>query len=73
MDDSETQRVLRDVAGAEHAIPERLRARLRGATISELRTDAKALARELGLAPEQPRDTRGRYASQMDELMRGRR
>jgi hypothetical protein len=72
MHDDETQRVVRDVVGNEHAIPERLCGRLRGATISELRIDACTFARELGLAPEQPRDERGKFAS-MDTLMRGGR
>jgi hypothetical protein len=70
VDDDETQRVLRDVAGDEHAIPERLRGRLRGETIAELRKDAQVLARELGLVQEQPRDSSGKFASSMDELMR---
>jgi hypothetical protein len=65
-------RVLQNVAGSEHGIPERLRGRLRGASISELRSDAKVLAKELGLAPEQPRDEHGRFDS-MDALMRGAR
>jgi hypothetical protein len=70
MHDDETQRVLRDVVGNEHAIPERLRGRLRGETIAELRKDAQVLARELGIAPEQPRDEHGRFET-MDALIRG--
>jgi hypothetical protein len=68
--DDETQRVLRNVAGGEHDIPERLRGRLRGETIAELRKDAQVLARELGLVQEQPRDSSGKFAPTMDELMR---
>jgi hypothetical protein len=70
MHDDETQRVLRNVAGGEHNIPERLRGRLRGDTIGDLRKDAQQLAKELGIVEPQPRDAHGRYASSMDELIR---
>jgi hypothetical protein len=73
MSDDETQRVLRDVAGGEHNIPERLRGRLRGDTISDLRKDAQTLAKELGIVEQQPRDDHGRFAPTMDDLMRARR
>ena len=69
--DDETREVLQDAAGEAAAIPQRLRHRLRGDSITALRNDAKRLARELGIAEPQPRDERGKFAS-MDDLMRGR-
>jgi hypothetical protein len=67
--DADTLATLQTVAAEGAGIPQRLAGRLRGETIGELRVDAKALAKELGLAPEQGRDEHGRFAS-MDELMR---
>jgi hypothetical protein len=49
--------------GAEHELTPQRSARLRGQTAGELRSDAKAMRRELGLpVDDPPRDDGGRFA-----------
>jgi hypothetical protein len=64
--DAETRSFLAHHVGAEHDIPEAIRPRLVGESVSELRADAAALAKQLGIAPQEPareRDEAGRFAS----------
>ena len=64
MSDAETLSFLAHHVGEEHGIPEQLRSRLSGETVSELRHDASELAKQLGIAPvqERQRDEAGRFA-----------
>jgi hypothetical protein len=65
MSDAETLSFLAHHVGEEHGIPEALRPRLAGETVAELRADAQALAKDLGLAAPEParaRDEGGRFA-----------
>jgi hypothetical protein len=64
--DPETRAFLQDRVGEEHQVPEPLRSRLSGETVSDLRADAQALAKQLGIAPPAPergRDQAGRFAT----------
>jgi hypothetical protein len=53
---------------AEHGLSAESARRLRGKTASELHTDARAMAAELGVVDptERPRDGAGRFASGTD-------
>jgi len=73
MSDAETLSFLAHHVGEEHGIPEQLRSRLSGETVSELRADAAALAKQLGIAPQEPdreRDHGGRFASSASTMNR---
>jgi hypothetical protein len=64
--DAETRSFLAFHVGAEADIPEPLRARLAGESLQELRADAATMAKQLGMAPQEPareRDASGRFAS----------
>jgi hypothetical protein len=75
--DPETHAFVAHHVGAEHEIPEPLRSRLSGQSVAALRSDAATLAKQLGIAPQEPareRDSGGRFASRagggMDALIR---
>jgi hypothetical protein len=63
--DPELLSIARASIGAEHELTPEQSARLRGQTASELRADAKAMRRELGLPVDDPRerdrDDQGRF------------
>jgi hypothetical protein len=64
--DAETRSFIAHHVGEEHDIPQALRSRLTGESLSELRADAASLASQLGIAPQEPvrgRDEAGRFAS----------
>jgi hypothetical protein len=62
--DDELLSIARASIGAEHELTVEQSARLRGQTAAELRDDAKAMRRELGIPSldERPRDQGGRFA-----------
>jgi hypothetical protein len=73
MSDAETLSFLAHHVGEEHGIPEALRPRLAGETVSELRADARALAKALGIAPQEAgreRDQAGRFATSSGAMNR---
>jgi hypothetical protein len=61
--DDELLSIAKTSIGAEHELTPEQSARLRGQTAAELRSDAKAMRRELGMpVDDRPRDHGGRYA-----------
>ena len=70
--DDESLEALRRIAGDAAGVPSDLHSRLRGESLSELKADATSLARELGIGetPAQRRDGNGKYATDMNQLLR---
>ena len=71
--DDETRSYLANTIGEEFGVPQQLRSRLTGESLSELRADAQALAKQLGIAPERERDGGGKFtggAADMNRLIR---
>jgi hypothetical protein len=68
MNDAESLEVLRRVASGEAGLPPQLASRVSGATIGELRKDARQLALDLGLAESQPRGPDGRFVNMTDRI-----
>jgi hypothetical protein len=61
--DEELLSIAKTTIGAEHELTPEQSARLRGQTAAELRSDAKAMRRELGMpVDDRPRDPGGRFA-----------
>jgi len=65
-DDPEVVQLAQQAAAREAGVPEGLSHRITGATLQEMRDDARALARELGIetsAEGSARDGRGRFTN----------
>jgi hypothetical protein len=62
LSDQELLDLAKAAVGAEYELTPEQSRRLRGQTACELRADAKAMRRELGLPVDDPRDDGGRFA-----------
>ena len=68
--DEETRATLQQLVGGELGLPTPVHKRIGGDSVSTMRSDAAALATELGLTPAQQRDGQGRFAGDMNSRIR---
>ena len=74
MEDDELVTIARQAIGEHYGLTADQARRLHGDTAAELREDAKLMRSELGLPPldERERDGRGRFAANMNAIIRAR-